>query len=375
MKILHTADLHLGKIIHEQSLLEDQAHLLDQLAVELEAEKYDVFLVAGDLFDRSVPPPQAVALWDDFLFRIKTRLPDLAVIVIPGNHDGAQRLSFASRFLEDQKIYLRTEFHPQPVRIMKDGQPWDFYPVPFLTDTNLVPEGGPKDQASLWEEALKRLREVRDPQVPGILVAHLFTLGGQESESERIFLGEAEQIPASWLTGWSYAALGHLHRCQEPLPGVFYSGSPLAYSFSEAGSDKKVLRVEWTNRTGDGVPLVTPVEIRPLRPLTRLRGTYRDFLENPGWKAYADQWIEVTLTDAQLVAQPVEKLRSVFPRLLSLIQTPLLETTGTETLIHRSTGDLETDLAAFMETLGADYSPDSRHLVRSILKEAAAETP
>lgn len=355
MRLLHTADLHLGKILHEQSLLEDQAHVLEQIAGELE-QGYDLFIVAGDVFDRSVPPPEAIVLWDQFLNRIAARCPGLVTVAISGNHDGAARLSWAAGFLASHGIHVRTrpEALAQPVTMNADGREWDIFAVPFLQAGALSQGGEPavlRSQQELWTRALADLKAARRPGVGSILVAHLFAQGGAESDSERVFLGEAEQIPASWLEGWDYVALGHLHRPQEPAPGVRYSGSPLAYSFSEAGQEKSLIR--WIDGTAQTVPLA------PLHPLSRLEGSYDDLCTSAAYDAYRDHWLEITLTDAALVSSPLDRLRPRFPRLLSLRQAPAPLSPATE-FERRQTGDLAGDAVAFLSFLGWEDAESRR---------------
>lgn len=368
MRLLHTADLHLGKVLHEQSLLEDQGQVLDQLARELETGNYHLFVVAGDVFDRSVPPPEAVTLWDDFLHRIAA-CPGLQSVVIPGNHDGAARLAFASRFLAGSGIHVRTQIDFEPLNLILDGTEWQVFTVPFLpagTLETLTPEGPAvlRSQRDLWAEARARLEAARRPGLPSLLVAHLFTQGGAESDSERVFVGEAEQVPASWLSGWDYVALGHLHRPQEPAPGVRYSGSPLAYSFSEAGQEKVALA--WDQ----GV--VTPIPLKPSRPLTRLRGGFDDFVRGNLGEDSGDHWVEITLTDPALVPNAMERLRPRFPGLLSLVQAP----TPVEPLATPSsrTGDLASDTLRFLAEVGLP-TPGLEALVTRAAREVVDAAP
>ena len=375
MRLLHTADLHLGKVLHEQSLLDDQAHVLDQIAAELETGAYDLFIIAGDVFDRSVPPPEAVTLWDDFLNRVSGNNPGLHTVVVSGNHDGAQRLAFASRFLGSHRIHLRTNpaTLDQPLTLALDGREWDVFAVPFLQAGTLGAnrdEGEPallRSQRDLWQEAVARLASARRPGVPSVLVTHLFTLGGDESDSERLFVGEAEQIPASWLTGWDYVALGHLHRAQEPAPGVRYSGSPLAYSFSEAGQDK----VAWKWDEGT----ITPFPLKPKRPLTRLAGSFDEFARGGGYDQYKDHWLELTLTDPALVPGPLQRLRPRFPGLLSLVQAPARSMDSTVASPRRRTGDVAADALRFLEEVGLETGPEVPSLLADLAKEALDATP
>lgn len=367
MRLLHTADLHLGKILHEQSLLDDQSVLLEQIARELETGNYDLFVVAGDVFDRSVPPPEAVLLWDGFLRRVAA-LPGLETVIVPGNHDGASRMAFASSFLGAHHIHLRTRVDEleRPLTFRWGGDEWDVFAVPFLQAGSLevVKDGQAavlRSQRDLWEEARRRLTAARRPGVRAVLVTHLFTMGGSETDSERLFVGEAEQIPSSWLEGWDYVALGHLHRVQQPASGVWYAGSPLAYSFSEAGQEKVLLRWE------DGV--VTPIPLAPVRPLTRLKGTFDDFVRGEGWEAYRDHWLEVTLIDAALVPGPLERLRPRFPGLLSLVQTPVRAVEEPQAP-RRRTGDLAADALRFLGDIGVEAGADASSLLVSLAQEA-----
>jgi exonuclease SbcD len=371
MRLLHTADLHLGKILHEQSLLEDQERALDQIAAELERGDYDLFIVAGDVFDRSVPPPEAIVLWDRFLGRIAASCPTLVTVVVSGNHDSAVRLSWSAGFLAAHRIHVRTrtEDLAVPVTLTAGGREWDIFAVPFLQAGALaggVDEPALRSQQDLWKQALERLKASRRPGVGAILTAHLFAQGGSESDSERVFLGEAEQIPASWLADWDYVALGHLHRPQEPGPGVRYSGSPLAYSFSEAGQPKSLVR--WEDGAAELLPLV------PVHPLTKLEASYEELCTSPKYEAYRDHWLEVTLTDAALVSGPLERLRPRFPRLLSLRQAPAPAAAATA-LERRQTGDLAGDAVAFLSFLGQENADALRprlvDAARTVTEEGA----
>ena len=366
MRFLHTADWHLGKVLHEQSLVEDQAHFLNQLLGELTARPYDLLIIAGDLFDRAVPPPEAVTLWDGFLGSLHAARPTLPVLVIPGNHDSAPRLAFAAGFLGRFGIHVRTvpEEMTSPVTLSSDGQEWDFYAVPWLAGSS---------QRQLWEEALARLQAVRRPGVPAVLVAHLFAAGGAESDSERVFVGESEQIPAALLDGWDYVALGHLHKAQQPAPGVWYSGSPLAYSFSEASTaeapqNKVFLRVEGEA----GGLIVTAVPLSPRRPMTRLTSTYQDFLTAPEWREFESHYLELTLTDVALVSQPLDRLRQRFGNILSLMQQAV--PVSTSTLASAASGSLETDTVAFLQDLGPPLSPGARQWITRLVEEVLHET-
>jgi exonuclease SbcD len=409
MKLLHTGDLHLGKSLHETSLLEDQKHVLNQLARELARDRYAALLVAGDIYDRTIPPAEAVELFSDFLVRLRREAPDLEIVLIPGNHDSAQRLSYADRILGAQRIHIvtRPEASFEPIIIEKDGERTAIFALPFLaagtltvrgddgspapkpltpkgpTPTALVeanaakaaanaakattdavkrptgetepefdfsaPQGEPapattatsaedsadeatgergsgkaQSQAALALEASKRLNAaLDDPRwagLPSVLVAHLFTLAAQESSSERLFLGTAEKVNPALFTRFSYVALGHLHKGQKVTDRMYYSGAPLAYAFDEAASPKRFLRVEIDAKTAGFPVTVTPIPVTPLRAVTRLAGHFADFHTGTAWDRHAGDYLEITLTDEQLVTNPVNLLRAKFPYLLSLRQ-------------------------------------------------------
>jgi exonuclease SbcD len=361
VKFLHTADLHLGKVFHEYSLVEDQKYLLDQLTDLLTDSSYSALLVAGDIYDRSIPSPEAVSLFGSFLGKLRAARPSLAVLLLPGNHDSPSRLGFGRELFAELGIHIAgdPQLSAEPVMVTQDGEGCAFFLLPFLNPGSFAlssqdPSGEPlRSQRRLAEEAALRLeagrRKVLDSgPVRTVLAAHLFTLGGMESASERIFLGAAEQVDAGLFSGFDYLALGHLHRCQQVGANGWYSGSPLAYSFDEAGQEKVFLSVELERDSG---PRINPIPVRPLRPLRRLRGPFSLFFSGaaaaspagpaaekvspedpPAGQAFpgvpsaealreaAGEYLEIALTDPRLVENPLALLRSRFHWLLSIKQ-------------------------------------------------------
>jgi exonuclease SbcD len=326
-KFIHTADLHLGKIFHEHSLIEDQRYMLDGL-IELLAEgSYSALLIAGDVYDRSIPSPEAVSLLGDFLAALKLRRPDLAVLILPGNHDSASRLGFGKELFARLGIHLITEPEQaeEPVLVTRGDESCAFFLLPFLYPGSFSRDGEPiRSQAELAAEAAARLEGARLKALAGgadfaVLGAHLFTLGGTESDSERVFLGTAEQVPADLFKGFDYTGLGHLHRFQQAAARTWYSGSPLAYSFGEGAYEKAFLSVELERGREAGVH---PIPIRPLRKLMSLRGPFSCFLEEGDGKfaEAAEAYLEVTLTGGELTENPLALLRRRFPWVLSIRQ-------------------------------------------------------
>lgn len=342
MKFLQTGDLHLGKFFYEYPLLEDQKHVLKQLLDELKAEQstgvpYDALVIAGDVYDRSLPPAEAVQVFSDFLAETVKSFPELHVLIISGNHDSAIRLSYAQRILEKQRIHIRTDLSriDEPV-IVKDTA---FYLMPFLQPASLsvmasesienTGNGGENhetaylmSQSALAEEAVKRINLAKNEDAVNVLVAHLFAAGSAESDSERIIWGTAEQVDGSLFDGFTYTALGHLHRCQKAGKHAHYSGSPLAYSFSEADADKVFLRVEIEK---DSEPAVTRIPVKPLHKVASLTGTFDEFFSSNKYDGYKDCFLEIESTEDSIIENPVVLLRKKFPYLLSFKQERAFE--------------------------------------------------
>jgi exonuclease SbcD len=353
MKFLHTADLHLGKVFHEHSLIEDQQYMMDRLAELLSGGAFTALLIAGDVYDRSIPSPEAVSLFSSFLGKVKARRPDMEVLILPGNHDSSSRLGFGKELFAELGIHFVTApedaFRPVLVTGGSAAECCAFFLLPFLNPGTLRAEmtGGAEDgggepetlrsQAKLAEEAAARLDKARREALAAgadyaALGAHLFTAGGAESESERVFLGTAERIPADLFAAFDYTGLGHLHRFQQAGPRAWYSGSPLAYSFEEGKHEKVFLSVELKPGENPGEPAVLktePIPVRPLRKLRSLRGSFdyffRDAAKDPILKEAEPDYLEVVLTDADLTENPLVLLRRRFPWILSVKQEAAFE--------------------------------------------------
>jgi len=402
MKLLHTADLHLGKSLHESSLLDDQKIMLGQIHDELGRDNYAALVISGDIYDRTVPPAEAVELFSGFLVRIHQDFPDLEICIIPGNHDSAQRLSFADRILGTQHIHIISspEQSLVPVIIVKNEEKLAIFLLPFLSAGTLkVSEKSPKSpsvspefdfsapapsilisQSDLAAEASRRFSSVlATPEllgIPSVLVAHLFTQRGISSDSERIFLGMAEQVNPDLFSRFSYVALGHLHRTQKISDRMYYAGSPLAYAFDEAGISKQFLKVE-IDCLSPGFPVaVTHVPVEPFRKVTRLSASFADFYTGTTWDEHAADYLEFTLTDTELIANPMNLLRSKFPYLLSLKQGIAQTDEGQTDDKTVSPGGLINpldDFRRFEEMLHGNAEEDRVELFRELLKECTDE--
>lgn len=382
MKILHASDLHLGKTLHERDLIPDQAAMLDQLRAAVAEFRPAALVIAGDVYDKAVPSPEAVSLFGDFLGRVKEARPDLCVLIIPGNHDSPTRLGFGDSLFRLAGVHVRTrpEDAADPVVLERDGERLYLWALPFL-GSGAFPDA-PRSQSGRFRAALDLIVPRLGGDGANVLVCHAFAAGGQASESERVFLGSAELVDAAAFEPFDYVALGHLHRPQKAGSKGRYPGSPLGYSFSEAGQEKGFLRVEVRRGGFEAVPV--PVE--PLRPLSRLAGSYASFLESGAGLAERDHYLEILLTDPEPVLSPVESLRRVFPNLLSLRQAAFENPSAGEAETAEAPASpspprdgveaaLEDFLAFHRAVRGADPEPPVFELFRELLSEAADAAP
>ncbi|SDR28804.1 exonuclease SbcCD subunit D [Thermostaphylospora chromogena] len=319
MRVLHTSDWHLGRSFHRESLLAAQAAFVDHLVETVRAERVDVVAVAGDVYDRALPPVDAVALCNEALLRLVDA--GARVVLISGNHDSARRLGFGAGLIDAGGVHLRTD--PADV-----GRPVEiggvaFYGIPYLEPELLrgpweLPE---RSHTAALRHAMGLISADRERRgLPSVVLAHAFVTGGRASDSERdISVGGVAHVPLSVFDGVDYVALGHLHGRQQMSENVRYSGSPLAYSFSEADHVKGSWLVELGE---DGLRGVEFVPAPVPRPLARLRGRIDDLLASPRYDRYTDHWLQVTLTDPVRPRGAMERLRERFPHTLALAFEP-----------------------------------------------------
>ncbi|GAA2775275.1 exonuclease SbcCD subunit D [Kitasatospora cinereorecta] len=325
MRLLHTSDWHLGRSFHRESLHDAQRAFLDHLVAVVRAERVDAVLVAGDVYDRALPGLEAVALFDEVLFR----LAELGVptVFISGNHDSARRLGVGSRLIDRSGIHLRTD--PDgcavPVLLADEHGPVAVYGLPYLEPAMVrerfgLEKGGHDRVLGAAMDAVRADLATRDPGTRAVVLAHAFVTGGEPSDSERdITVGGVASVPAGVFDGVHYAALGHLHGCQTLAPHLRYSGSPLAYSFSEADHRKTMWLVDLA---ADGTVAAERIDCPVPRRLARLRGPLEHLLEHPGFAEHEESWVQATLTDPVRPSDPMERLRARFPHTLQLLFEP-----------------------------------------------------
>lgn len=323
MRLLHTADWHLGRAFHGEELLSAQAAFVDVLVALAREQQVDGILIAGDLYDRALPPVDAVRLASEALARLAEHAP---VVAISGNHDSAARLGFGAELLARADVHVWTEVAQigAPVAL-GDGL---VYPLPYL-EPDLVREPlgvEERSHAAALGAAMARVRadvaqRGAGGRQPIVAMAHAFVAGGAPSESERdLAVGGASNVPCSAFDGADYVALGHLHGPQVVGGGLGrYAGSPLAFSFSEAGQAKSVAIVDVT---AGALPLVELLPCPVPRALATLRGTLDELLADPRLANREDAWVQATLTDPVRPADAMERLRRRFPHAVALAFDP-----------------------------------------------------
>ena len=314
MRLLHTSDWHLGRALHGEPMLDHQRAFLRWLVGLAVERKVDAVLVAGDVYDRAVPPTDAVAVLDETLAAFAAASID--VVITSGNHDSAIRLGFGSKLAQHAGVHLRTGLDALTDPIVLEDLA--IYGIPYLLpDAVMADLGAERSHTSVLTCAVERIKaDAAARELDKIVVlAHAFVTGAAESESERdIRVGGIGDVSASVFAGLTYAALGHLHGAQQVAPNVRYAGSPMPFSFSERNHHKSVALVDVA---GDGAVEVELVPTPVTRPMASIRGRLDELLaaaEGPP----ADAWLQVVLTDPSRPAAPMERLRERWPHTLVL---------------------------------------------------------
>lgn len=389
MRLLHTSDWHLGRSFHGHSLLGEQAAALERI-VELCADgQVDLVVIAGDLYDRAIPPQEAVALFHDTLARL--RAGGAAVVAIAGNHDSHVRVSVYDTLLASLGVTIRGDVlraaEPVLVTPRRGGDPVAVYPLPYLepaVDGPALEADRPADHDPLpprpGHEEVTRLalarvrRDLRGrPGTRSVLVAHTFVAGGESSESEReLSVGNVEQVRRDAFRGFDYVALGHLHGSQQlEGPRLAYSGTPLPYSFSEERHRKSVRLVELG---ADGNPSVEIVPLGVGLPLCTLTGTLEELLADPRHEAARQARVRAILTDATLPLQAMARLRARFPHIAELRHRPPGGEPGGASdrslRIRNAATPYERSLAFLADQQGCEPDADQAALLREALGQA-----
>lgn len=319
MKLFHLSDLHLGKRVNEFSMLEDQAYILGEIIQLIDQEQPAAVLIAGDIYDKSVPSAEAVELFDSFLVRLAKR--KLQVFAISGNHDSPERIAFASRLIDSSGVHLSPVYHGTitPTVLTDQFGPVHIYMLPFIKPVHVRRQFPDREINSYTDAAAAAIEAMElDPTVRNVLIAHQFVTGATRSDSEEVSVGGLDNVDASVFAPFDYVALGHIHSPQNiRSEHIRYCGTPLKYSFSEASQKKSVTVVELGEK---GDLSVRTLPLQPKRDMVELKGTYeeltsRAFYENT---TYREDYVHITLTDEDVIMNALGKLRVIYKNVMKL---------------------------------------------------------
>lgn len=318
MKIIHLADLHIGKRVNEFSMIDDQKYILNQILEIIDKEKPDAVIIAGDVYDKQVPSIEAVELLDSFISDISKR--KTTTFIISGNHDSAERLAFGSSLMAMGKIYISPVYNGKISKytLKNDFGSANFYLLPFVKP-NHVKRFFPDEKIESYTDAIKVVVDnlKLDTSEINILIAHQFVTGASRTESEEISVGGLDNVDASVFEDFDYVALGHIHRPQKiSTKRIRYCGTPLKYSFSEVNDTKSVSIIEINSKEDFNLRMIPLI---PKRDMHKIRGTYEELTTKTSYEnTNTDDYIHVTLTDEFNVADAIQKLRVIYKNIMKL---------------------------------------------------------
>ncbi|MBR3781623.1 MAG: exonuclease SbcCD subunit D [Clostridia bacterium] len=318
MKFLHLSDLHIGKRVNEFSMLEDQEYMLTKIINIIDDEKPDAVVIAGDVYDKSVPSAEAVQLFDDFLCRLAQR--KLQVFVISGNHDSAERMAFGGRLMDISGVHMAPVYNGkvEPISLDDEFGKVNFFMLPFVKPANVrrfFEDAQIESYTDAVRVAVENMNVNADER--NVIVTHQFVTGAEKCESEEISVGGSDNVDASVFDCFDYVALGHIHGPQNiGSERVRYCGTPLKYSFSEAKHKKSVTVVEMG---GKGSLETRTVALDPKRDMREIKGTYAEITLKENYiNTNTDDYMHITLTDEEDIPDAIGKLRVIYPNLMKL---------------------------------------------------------
>lgn len=319
MKFIHLSDLHIGKRVNEYSMLEDQEYILNQIINIIDEQKPDGVIIAGDVYDKSVPSAEAVALFDDFLVKLSKR--NLEVFVISGNHDSPERIAFGGRLMEASRIYMSPVYDGglSPVTLEDEYGKINVWMLPFVKPVH-IRKFNEDAEISSYTDAMQVAIDNLDvnSNERNVMITHQFVTGADRTESEEISVGGTDNVDVSVFDVFDYTALGHIHRPQNcKSEKVRYSGTPLKYSFSESKDNKSVTIVELKEK---GNLLVNTIPLVPMRDMVEIKGKYDEIMLRDFYKdtSYQEDYVHITLTDEDDIPDAIGKLRTVYHNLMKL---------------------------------------------------------
>ncbi|MBS5854507.1 MAG: exonuclease SbcCD subunit D [Clostridium sp.] len=384
MKILHLADLHLGKILQEQSLIEDQEYMLKEIINIIKVEKVQVLLISGDVYDRSVPPTEAVNLLDDFL---KTLIKELKikVFIISGNHDSKDRLGFGNKIFEDEGLYIESRYTGilKKVKLEDKYGPLNIYMLPFIKPVE-VKKFFEDDLENNYDLAINKIieKEEIDKSERNIIMVHQFVTAGnvkpERTESEVLSLGGIENVDVSNFKSFDYVAIGHVHRPQKiGRDTARYAGTILKYSFSEINHNKSIPIIDIKEK---GNITINLLPLKPLRDMREIKGPIEELIKEENYKeGNLEDYIKAIITNEEPVYDAIGKIKKIYPNTLKLeiqnsktINKNEEQNINLEELKKKSELELFSDFYKLQNNL--ELNEEQKEIVKNIISEVKHET-
>ena len=370
MKIMHLSDLHIGKKVNEYSMLQDQIYILKEILRIIDNEKVETVIIAGDVYDRSLPPNEALELFDEFLYQLSSR--NVNVFVISGNHDSPERISYGGRMMTENKIFLSPVYdgNVKPISLNDEYGKVNFYMLPFVRSADIrryFPDENIENYTDAVKVAIDNMNV--DFSERNILITHQFVTGAELSESEDIIVGGTDNVSGEVFDGFDYVALGHIHREQTVgKDNIRYCGTPLKYSFSEAKHIKSVTILDFRGKENIEY---SKIPLTPLRDMREIRGTYDELTLKSNYEnTNVDDYLHITLTDEEDIPDAIGKLRSIYPNIMKL-DYDNLRTRGSgtvdaiENIESKSPFELFADL--FKQQNNQDMSEEQEEIMRNLI--------
>lgn len=372
MKLMHLSDLHIGKRLNEFSLLEDQAYILDEILRIAKEQKPDAAAIAGDVYDKSAPSAESVALFDSFISRLAQIVKP--IFVISGNHDSAERIAFGSSLMQTAGVYFSPVYNgtAEPIKVKDEFGTVNVYMLPFIRPSDVrrfYPDDDTESFDSAFKAAVAHLDIAENER--NVIIAHQFITGAAQGGSESVSVGGLDNISAEVFAPFDYAALGHIHKKQNiTSEHVRYCGTPLKYSLSEVNDEKSVTFAILGKK---GELSIEEVPLRPLRDLREIKGTYIEITDRNFYDKFnREDYIHVTLTDENDIPEAIGRLRAVYPNIMKLgydnkrtRENRLIEDISEE--VRRSPSEL---FAEFYQTCNnSELSEEQKSYLDGIIKE------
>lgn len=370
MKIMHLSDLHIGKKVNEYSMLQDQIYILKEILQIIDDEKVETVIIAGDVYDRSLPPNEALELFDEFLYQLSGR--NVNVFVISGNHDSPERISYGGRMMTENKIFLSPVYdgNVKPITLNDDYGEVNFYLLPFIRPADIRRYFSDENIENYTDAVKVAIDNMNvDFNERNILVTHQFVTGAELSESEDIIVGGTDNVSGEIFDGFDYVALGHIHREQTVgKNNIRYCGTPLKYSFSEAKHIKSVTILDFNDK---GNIEYSKIPLTPFRDMREIRGTYYELTLKSSYESTnTEDYLHITLTDEEDIPDAIGKLRSIYPNIMKL-DYDNLRTRGSgtvdaiENIESKSPFELFAEL--FKQQNNRDMSEEQEEIMRNLI--------